>query len=540
MVLYHLKGIKPEDIEKKSITLTSSVLDIKEFEERQKVWEQFSGKSYYLVPEIVKVNISYDDEAQMISYFISEKSVLDSEKEEFEFYKMLAEDDTTLFIDVANPLHTYKIVKEWILKQQKKFERKPLTEDRLKVFAWHITKYLTYKRLTPLFLDENIEDIHCKQDSHVYVNYKLYGWLKTNIYYTEEELDEDIKLFVQFARQEVSLTKPKASGILPEGSRLEAIYHFGESSMVIRKFAKRSLSLIDLMNFGTITPYIGAYLWLVVENPGVCKLMVSGGTATGKTTLLNALIQLIPNYYKIITIEETVPELRLPLHELHTSIVTDSEIPERHPFVALVSSLRQRPDYIILGEARGKEAEVLFQAMNSGHGGLATFHAENWKEMIDRLTSHNIGLDKRVTATLNVAIFLKRIKKGEKFVRRIGQITEVVSYNEKEDFIETIDSFVYQPRFDNYKINTLLALKKISYETGQSMEELIKELRVRAFILSQMQKQGINDFEDVTFLANLYYFKPKILVDNIYNLQILVKNKELLKKKLKEENKNNN
>ncbi len=514
---------------------TSVTLDIHEFEKRQEVWEKFEGKSYELVKGIVKVNIAYDDASQMITYNISEKPILESEKEEYEFYQMLAEDDTTLPIDASNPMNTFNTVYDWILKQQKKFERKDLGKERFRVFAWHITKYLTYKRLTPIFLDENIEDIHCKQDSHVYINYKLYGWLKTNLYYTEQELDEDIKLFVQLAKQEVSLTKPKASGILPEGSRLEAIYHFGDSSMVIRKFAKRSLSLIDLMNFGTITPYIGAYLWLIVENPGVCKLMVSGGTATGKTTLLNALIQLIPNYYKVLTIEETVPELRLPLHELHTTMVTDSEIPQRHPFVALVSALRQRPDYIILGEARGKEAEVLFQAMNSGHGGLATFHAENWKEMIDRLTSHNIGLDKRVAATLNVAIFLKRVKMGEKFVRRIGQITEVIGYNEREDIIDTTDSFVYNPRFDSYDIKELLALQKISYETGQPIEALLKELRTRTFILSQMQKQGITDFEDVTFLANLYYFKPKILVDNIYNLSVLTKNKEFIKRKINEE-----
>jgi len=532
MVLFHLRGINKEDINKKALMSTEVTLDIKEFEERQEVWEKFSKKSYKLLDDVVSVNIYYDDNSQILVYHINEKPLFEHEKEEYFFYQMLAEDDTTLFINLQNLHDTYNTIINWIKKQQRRFERKDLSEDRIKVFAWHITKYLTYKRLTPLFLDESIEDIHCKEDSHVYINYKLYGWLKTNIYYSAEELDEEIKLFVQFAKQEVSLTKPKASGILPEGSRLEAIYHFGETSLVIRKFAKRSLSLIDLINFGTITPYIGAYLWLIVENPGVCKLMVSGGTATGKTTLLNALIQLIPNYYKIITIEETVPELRLPLHELHTTIVTDSEIPERHPFVALVSSLRQRPDYIILGEARGKEAEVLFQAMNSGHGGLATFHAENWKEMIDRLTSHNIGLDKRVAATLNVAVFLKRVKMGEKFVRRIGQITEVIGYNEKEDIIETTDSFIYNPRFDNYNIKELLALKKISYETGQTIETLLKELRVRTFILTQMQKQGITDFEDVTFLANLYYFKPKILVDNIYNLAILTKNKKIIMEKL--------
>jgi flagellar protein FlaI len=535
MVLFHLKGISKEDIEKKALMSTDVALDIQEFEKKQKVWEEFSKKSYYLLEDVVNVSIYYDDKSQILVYKIDERPLLEEEKEEYEFYKMLAEDDTTLTINLKDLQDTYNRLKVWIKKQQKRFERKLLNEDRIKVFAWHITKYLTYKRLTPIFLDENIEDIHCKENSHVYINYKLYGWLKTNIYYSADDLDEEIKLFVQFAKQEVSLTKPKASGILPEGSRLEAIYHFGETSLVIRKFAKRSLSLIDLMNFGTITPYIGAYLWLIVENPGVCKLMVSGGTATGKTTLLNALIQLIPNYYKIITIEETVPELRLPLHELHTTIVTDSEIPERHPFVALVSSLRQRPDYIILGEARGKEAEVLFQAMNSGHGGLATFHAENWKEMIDRLTSHNIGLDKRVAATLNVAIFLKRIKKGEKFVRRIGQITEVVGYNEREDIIDTTESFIYNPKFDSYDIKELLALKKISYETGQSIEELLKELRVRTFILTQMQKQGIHDFEDVTFLANLYYFKPKILIDNIYNLAILTKNKNRIMESIKKE-----
>ena len=532
MVLFHLKGLSLQEIEKKSLLDTQTALDINEFEKRQKVWEEFAGKEYFLIPEIVKVSIYYDDKDQILIYNVSEEKIREDLKEEYEFYSYLAEEDTLLQIDLSNPLNDYHNLINWIRKQQKRFNRRVLSEKDIRIFAWHLTKKLTYKRLTPIFLDENVEDIHCKDNSHVYINYKLYGWLKTNIKYRKDELNEEIKIFVQFAKQEVSLTKPKASGILPDGSRLEAIYHFGETSLVLRKFAKRSLSLIDLMNFGTITPYIAAYLWLIVENPGVCKLMVSGGTATGKTTLLNALIQLIPKYYKIITIEETVPELRLPLHELHTSIVTDSEIKERHPFVALVSSLRQRPDYIILGEARGKEAEVLFQAMNSGHGGLATFHAENWKEMIDRLTSHNIGLDKRVTATLNLAIFLKRVKKGEKFVRRIGRITEVVGYNEKEDFIETTDSFVYNAKFDNYNVNNLLALDKISEDTGVSKEELLKELRVRTFLLTQMQKQGINDFEDVTFLANLYYFKPKLLIDNIYNLNLIVRDKEYFIKKI--------
>ncbi len=538
MVLYHLKGLSLEEIEKKSLLDTEVSLDIKDFERRQKVWEEFTGKKYFLIPEIVKVEIYYDDNDQIIIYKVEEKEIKEDLKEEFSFYSYLAEEDTVLQTDLSNILRTYNILIKWIKLQQQKFNRRILREEDIRIFAWHLTKKLTYKRLTPIFLDENVEDIHCKDNSFVYINYKLYGWLKTNIKYDLNELNEEIKIFVQFAKQEVSLSKPKASGILPDGSRLEAIYHFGETSLVLRKFAKRSLSLIDLMNFGTVTPYIAAYLWLVVENPGVCKLMVSGGTATGKTTLLNALIQLIPKYYKIITIEETVPELRLPLHELHTTIVTDSEIEAKHPFVALVSSLRQRPDYIILGEARGKEAEVLFQAMNSGHGGLATFHAENWKEMVDRLTSHNIGLDKRVTATLNLAIFLKRVKRGEKFVRRIGYITEVVGYNEKENFIETVNSFVYNAKFDSYEVNNLLALDKISEDTGVSKEELIKELRVRTFLLTQMQKQGINDFEDVTFLVNLYYFKPKLLIDNVYNLNLIVKDKKYFIKKIKKSDDN--
>jgi len=160
VVIYHLKGIDLKDIEKKALMDTSVTLDIHEFEKRQEVWEKFEGKSYELVKGIVKVNIAYDDASQMITYNISEKPILESEKEEYEFYQMLAEDDTTLPIDASNPMNTFNTVYDWILKQQKKFERKDLGKERFRVFAWHITKYLTYKRLTPIFLDENIEDIH--------------------------------------------------------------------------------------------------------------------------------------------------------------------------------------------------------------------------------------------------------------------------------------------------------------------------------------------------------------------------------------------
>jgi len=280
-------------------------------------------------------------------------------------------------------------------------------------------------------------------------------------------------------------------------------------------FTEQPLTPADLIKFGTCDLKMMAYLWFLVEHEA--SILISGGTASGKTSMLNVLSLFIKPQLKIVSIEDTA-ELRLP-HSHWIPEVARSPISEEGKvdmFELLRESLRQRPDYIIVGEVRGKEAYVLFQQMAVGHAGLATIHAESFPKLLDRLTTAPISLPANLIQNLDLIVFLRRVKQGKMYSRRVSDVVEVLGYDSKKDEPVVNSVIRWDPKEDNFKVvNKSAILRKIANNTRLTEVDIQKELVERSKVLKWVIDHNIRDYKKFASIINLYYFSPEFLLGKI-------------------------
>jgi len=404
-----------------------------------------------------------------------------------------------------------------------------LSQTEKQILSYHITKdFLGLGPIEPLMHDPNIEDISCDGvNIPIYVFHRnpLLGSIPTNIIFTdEEELDNFLVRLAQLCGQSISVIDPLLQGTLPDGSRVQGtlatdIARKG-SNFTIRKFTKYPFTPTHLLNFGTIDIKTLAFLWLAVDYGS--SILVTGSTATGKTVFLNVLSLFIRPNMKIVSIEDTA-ELKLPHphwipHVARTSISTEAgKIKgEIDLFDLLRESLRQRPDYIIVGEVRGKEAYVLFQQMALGHPSFATIHSETLEKLIDRLTSPPIELPSSLLQSLDLIVFLIKMKYRGKYVRKVESIYEVVGFDTEKKRPITRKIFEWDASRDKIIIKEdSVTLQKIIKRTGLKEKHLIEELKRRMVVLYWLQERNITDYRDVSQIINLYYNYPERVMDTI-------------------------
>ncbi|MCS7106190.1 MAG: type II/IV secretion system ATPase subunit, partial [Candidatus Aenigmarchaeota archaeon] len=383
-------------------------------------------------------------------------------------------------------------------------------------------------RIEPLMADENIEDISCDGVGiPIFVfhrNPKL-GSIVTNIVFNDpDELDSFIHRLAQLCGKSISVATPLVGGSLPDGSRVQAalatdIARRG-SNFTIRKFTVEPLTPIHLLKYGTIDIPSLAFLWLAVDFGR--SVLVAGGTASGKTTLLNVLSLFIRPEKRIVSIEDT-PELKLPHphwvpYVARTAIGTEDKRlrGEIDLFDLLKESLRQRPDYIVVGEVRGREAYVLFQEMATGHPSLATIHAENINKLIDRLTTPPISLPASLIGSLDLVVFLLRVRYREKHVRKVNQIVEIVGIDPetKEPIVNEV--FRWDAMKDKIIVaNKSMTLKKIAEFMGLTEQQVKEELERRMVVLNWMMEKNITRYKDVYNVFNMYYASPEKVLASI-------------------------
>ena len=394
-----------------------------------------------------------------------------------------------------------------------------LSEEEIEILKYYIERdFLGLGKIEPLMKDPNIEDISCDGvNIPIYVFHRdpRLGSIPTNIIFEDpDELDSFIIKLAQICGKSVSVTEPLVNGTLPDGSRVQAtlatdIARRG-SNFTLRKFMEEPLTPIHLLKYGTVDERVLAYLWMAVDFGR--SILVSGGTASGKTTMLNVLSLFIKPDKKIVSIEDTA-EIMLP-HSHWISAVARTPISTGKPgeidlFQLLKESLRQRPDYIIVGEVRGPEAYVLFQQIATGHPSLATIHAENLGKLIDRLTTPPISLPEGLIGNLDLVVFMQRMKYREKFVRRVTEVIEVVGFPKGEKMPLTNQIFKWDPFKDVFEIGEKsVVLKRISQATGLSEKEVIEEFQRRVAILKWMKEKNIISYKDVFTIFSAYYTMP--------------------------------
>jgi len=381
-----------------------------------------------------------------------------------------------------------------------------------------------FGRIDALMRDPDIEDISCDGVNRpVYVWHRKHESIETNLEFeSDEELDNMVVKLVHMSGKHVSSAFPIVDASLPGKHRLAVCYRhevtpFG-TAFTIRKFREDPYSIIDLINLGTFSEEIAAYFWICLENSA--SIMVLGGTASGKTTALNALACLIKPGSKIITIEETA-ELNLP-HENWVSLIArqsyglgGGSVGEVTLFDLVKTSMRHRPDVLIVGEVRGQEAYVLFQALATGHGGMCTMHADSLDSAVKRLTQKPMDIAPAYIPLMNLIFSIQRVHlvEGEerRAFRRILEIQEIADY---EDYRCTSKwQAINDKHIPTFKKSIMLP--SISERIGLSKNELIAEMNKRTEVLHWMRERDIRSYRDVAAIIAEYYARPEHIYEKI-------------------------
>ena len=385
-----------------------------------------------------------------------------------------------------------------------------------------------YGRIDGLMRDPNVEDISCDSSTvPVFVFHREHGYIMTNIKYTDDdELNRYVKSLIQDSGKHISISIPIIDATLRDGSRIQA--SFGKyitnngPAFTIRKFRASPLSPISLVMAKSLSAKVFSYLWVLTEYGS--NMIVAGGTGSGKTTLLNAILLFIPPQMKVVSIEDT-REINIP-HENWIAGVTrpgfgelDRETGKRageiDMFDLLAASLRQRPNYIVIGEVRGKEAFTVFQAMSAGRYGFGTFHAEDPKTLIYRLESEPINIPRTLITALDVVIMQSLLNYNGKIVRRVTSVSEITGLDPSSGDIVLNNIFKWNSQNDTFQYSGFsYVMNRIAERTGKSEMELEKEAKIREVIINRMIQKKYITYRDVNSMINKFYKdRPNLLKD---------------------------
>jgi len=391
--------------------------------------------------------------------------------------------------------------------------RVQVTSEQLKALKYMVVREkVGMSAIEPMVRDTYIEDISCSGVEHIILEHKIFKGVKAAVAFeNHEDLDNFVLSLSESIRKPVTLRKPIVDATLPDGSRINIV--FGRevsrrgSNFTIRKFGETPLSILELIDFGSLNYEMAAYLSLMIENE-MCMFIV-GETASGKTTLLNAVTTFIPLRSRIVSIEDT-PELQVPhtnwIREVAKAPVPGEQKAQVDMFDLLKAALRQRPNVIIVGEIRGVEGNIAFGAMQSGHEVLSTFHASNVEKLIQRLTGHPISVPKTYMDNLNVVVCQNAVKlpNGKKG-RRATSISEIVGYDPVDDNFSYVEVFRWNQANDSFefvgKKNSYLLEEKIAIKRGippSQKWQIYSVVERRAKILEKLHKdKGVTNFYEL-------------------------------------------
>ncbi|WP_459822604.1 type II/IV secretion system ATPase subunit [Halorubrum luteum] len=366
-----------------------------------------------------------------------------------------------------------------------------------------------YGKVDPLFHDRHIEDISCDgYDLPLFVYHDEYTDVETNVSFAERELDNYVIRLAQRSGRHISVGDPIVGTTLPDGSRVELA--LGEevtprgSAFTIRQYAESPFTPIDLIEYGTFSVEQMAYFWLCIEHNK--SLIFAGGTASGKTTSMNAVSMFIPPRAKVITIEDT-RELSL-YHDNWLSSVTRERLHDGSDvdmYDLLRSALRHRPEYIIVGEVRGEEAITLFQAMNTGHTTFSTMHADSIETVINRLENAPINVPRSMVQSLDMLSVQTLTRSGGERLRRAKVIGEIGEIDGRTGELNYSSAFEWRAESDEFRRNDSALLGEIQTERGWSRRELLQEIDRRERFLRRLRELGVTGYRQFTALVNEYY-----------------------------------
>lgn len=480
---------------------------------------------YALVPPFCYATVMQSDEYSDMMYAIDELGMNEEEQKVYVSIKDLLERkiDSPRLLDNIETSFVGEVSK--LLSEHFSGDYQPIALEKVKYFLKR--DVLGFGIIDPLFHDPFIEDITCGGPGKpIFVYHRQFEGLGTNVSFRNEEaLDSFVMKMVHRAGKHISAAHPIVDASLPGNHRLAALYKkevttMG-SSFTIRKFREDPITIVDLINSDTLDIDMAAYAWLMLDNKK--SLMVIGSTGGGKTTILNAVTGLINPSYKIFSVED-VAEINIP-HTNWFSLVSRASFGlesqgEIGLFDLLKSGMRHRPDYILVGEIRGEEAYVLFQAVATGHGGIATMHADDSEAAIRRLQQKPMDIPPAYVPLMNCIITVKRVKlrtepvsgrQSNMMGRRVTEVTEVLSHNGLNSVFE------WDPEYDGYHDNLLKSkhLPKIAVDTGVDINDIYEDLARRKDILTWLISRGVRDYRSVSKVIGMFNQEPQRLMEKV-------------------------
>jgi len=391
--------------------------------------------------------------------------------------------------------------------------------------TFHALSYYLYRdfrgygKVDPLLHDRHIEDISCDgYDLPIFVYHDDYTDIETNVSFGKSALDNYVIRLAQQSGRHISVGDPMVETTLPDGSRAELA--LGEevtprgSAFTIRQYAEDPFTPIDLIEYGTFSVEQMAYFWLCIEHNK--SLIFAGGTASGKTTSMNAVSMFVPPRAKVLTIEDT-RELSL-YHDNWLSSVTRErryEGADIDMYDLLRSALRHRPEYIVVGEVRGEEAITLFQAMNTGHTTFSTMHADSIETVINRLENDPINVPRAMVQSLDMLSIQTLTRSGDQRVRRAKTIGEIGGIDQRTGELDYSSAFEWDAETDEFSRNDSSLMEEIADERGWSRSELLREIRRRERFLELLRELGVTDYRAFTALVNEYYADSERVMDRL-------------------------
>ena len=472
---------------------------------------------YPVNPPYAFVAIALEPGTSKLKYYVIEPTLLDEEVRILNKVKEILLDEIEIDPININIQEAEEYLKGEMQRILKSYKIKLPPESFGKLFYYIKRDFLGYGKIDPIMRDPNVEDISCDGVGiPIYVWHRYYESLPTNVMFeTDEELDSFVTRLAYKARRHVSIARPIIDGSLPEGSRV--IVTFSReisrrgSTFTIRKFREDPFTIVDMILFKTLSPTMAAYFWLLIESKR--SIMIAGATAAGKTTMLNCLAMFIHPEMKVVSIEET-PEINLP-HENWIPMVARlgvEGIAEITLYDLLKASLRQRPDYLIVGEIRGREAFTFFQSIATGHSGLCTIHAESIEAAIRRLESEPMNVPRTLVIMMDVIALQAKVKIEDRVARRMVEVSEIVGIDpvSKEILLNTV--FRWDSKKDDFEFNgRSYIIERIAHLKGIEERELLEEMRRRAAILRWMASKKMRRCIEVCRIIREYYINPERL-----------------------------
>ncbi|UCD14599.1 MAG: type II/IV secretion system ATPase subunit [Thermoplasmatales archaeon] len=399
------------------------------------------------------------------------------------------------------------------------------SKDR--IFYHLFRDFLGYGRIDILMHDDGIEDISSDgPQTPIFIYHRKYEEIESNIYFSgEAELNSFIVKLCQISGKQISIYSPIVDGKLPDGSRLQATLArtvTKGSTFTIRKFKEDPLTPIDLIEYNSLSAEMAAYFWMAFEDGA--SILFCGGTASGKTTALNALSLFIPASHKIVSIEDT-REVSLP-HKNWIAGTTRKGFSTSDEnktgkdidmFDLIRAAMRQRPRVIIVGEVRGREAYSLFQAMATGHTSYSTVHASTIHTLIQRLENPPISLPRALLTSLDVIVFQNAVEIGGKMVRRITSVTEIIKLDSDTNQLIFMAPFTWGSKTDDrFEISRNSKIyNKIKQQNDWNDEQLEQEISNRILVLEWMRKKNIRSYQEFGRVVAEYQKYPTQVLERV-------------------------